>query len=66
MFSTGQLIFAVLFIVAFAIIIALSYKKDKKLHKKNYHGVKWVGIFFTIFIVILVAIKYLLKMNQVS
>ncbi len=66
MFSTGQLIFAALFIVVFTIIIIISYRKDKKLHIKNYKGVKWVGIFFTIFIVILVAIKYLLKMNQVS
>ena len=66
MFSTGQLIFAALFVVVFAIIIGISYKKDKKLHKKNYQGVKWVGIFFTIFIIILVAIKYLLKMKELS
>ncbi len=66
MFSTGQLIFAALFIIVFAIIISISYKKDKKLHMKNYQGVKWVGIFFAIFIIILVAIKYLLKMKELS
>jgi len=61
MFSTRQLIFAGLFVVVFAIIITISYKKDKKLHKKNYQGVKWVGIFFIIFVLLLLAIKYLLK-----
>ena len=61
MFSTGQIVFAVLFAVTFFIIILLMYKKDLKLHQKNYKGVKWVGIFFIIFIIILFCIKYLLK-----
>jgi len=61
MFSNGQLIFAALFALAFAIIIAYSYKKDKKQHENNYKGVKWVGILFTIFILILFLIKYLIK-----
>lgn len=61
MFSTGQLIFAAVFALGFGIIIVLSYKKDKKLHVKNYKGVKWVGIFFFIFLIILFFIKYLLK-----
>ena len=29
MFSTGQLIFAILFIIVFSFVIALTYKKDK-------------------------------------
>jgi mannose/fructose/N-acetylgalactosamine-specific phosphotransferase system component IIC len=61
MFSTGQLIFAAFFMVCFAIIIFLSYKKDKKLHTKNYKGVKWVSIVFIIFIIILFVIKEWLK-----
>lgn len=61
MFSTGQIVFAALFAVTFFIIIVLMYKKDLKLHQKNYKGVKWVGIFFIIFIIILFCIKYLLK-----
>ncbi len=61
MFSTGQLIFALLFVLVFAVIIILSYKKDKKLHAKNYQGVKWVGVFFLIFLILLFCIKYLLK-----
>ncbi|MDE3741832.1 hypothetical protein PHU20_08265 [Maribacter sp. D37] len=63
MFSTGQLIFAILFIIVFAIIIASTYKRDIKLHRKYYKGVKWVGIVFIIFLTILFLIKYLLK-NQ--
>jgi len=61
MFSTGQLIFAALFLVVFTIIIVISYKKDKKLHNKNYQGVKWVGIFFVIFLLLLLTIKQFLK-----
>ncbi len=61
MFSTGQLIFAVFFIIAFSIVLVLSYKKDKNLHKKNYKGVKWVGIVFVLFVIILFGLKYLLK-----
>ncbi|MCM4153203.1 hypothetical protein DHD05_16555 [Arenibacter sp. N53] len=61
MFSTGQLIFAGLFFVAFVVITIISYQKDKKLHEKNYKGVKWVGLFFTLFIIILFLIKFFLK-----
>jgi len=61
MFSTGQLVFAISFIIVFSIVITLTYKKDKKLHSKNYKGVKWVGIIFMIFLLILFLIKYLLK-----
>ncbi len=61
MFSTGQVIFAVLFAVSFIAIIFLSYKKDKKLHSKNYKGVKWVVLLFIIFIAILFFLKYFLN-----
>ncbi|MEY8021283.1 hypothetical protein AB8P51_10650 [Muriicola sp. SD30] len=61
MFSTGQLIFAALFVVFFTVVIVFSYRKDKKLHNKNYKGVKWVGIVFILFIIFLFTIKYLLK-----
>jgi len=61
MFSTGQIVFAALFALSFALIIFFSYKKDFKLHEKNYKGVKWVGIIFIIFIILLFIIKYLLK-----
>lgn len=61
MFSTGQLIFAGFFVVAFITIMIFSYRKDKKLHAKNYRGVKWVGIVFIVFVTILFLLKYLLK-----
>ncbi|MEC7771722.1 MAG: hypothetical protein VX798_11100 [Bacteroidota bacterium] len=61
MFSTGQIIFAALFFVAFVVIITLSYRKDKKLHKKNYKGVIWILISFIAFVIILFIIKYFLK-----
>lgn len=61
MFSTGQLIFAGLFFIAFVIVIIIAYKKDKKLHLKNYKGVKWVGLFFLLFILILFLIKITLR-----
>ncbi|QBA64694.1 hypothetical protein EQY75_09240 [Muriicola soli] len=61
MFSTGQLIFAALFVVVFATVIVFTYRKDKNLHEKNYKGVKWVGIVFILFIFFLFLIKYLLK-----
>ncbi|MDF4202356.1 hypothetical protein PXD56_05305 [Maribacter sp. SA7] len=61
MFSTGQIIFAILFAVVFAIIIVFSYRKDLKLHQKNFKGVKWIGVFFTLFIILLLFIKFFLK-----
>ncbi len=61
MFSTGQIIFAIIFAIAFLTIVVISYKKDFRLHQKNFKGVKWVGIFFIIFLLILFFIKYFLK-----
>ena len=59
MFSTGQLVFAVLFIVVFIITMVLMYRKDKVLHKKNYKGVKWVFLTFVGFVIFLFIIKFL-------
>lgn len=61
MFSTGQLVFTAFFVIVFSFIIYMAYKKDASLHKKNYKGVKWVGIVFVIFLIILFALKYFLK-----
>jgi len=46
MFSKGQTIFAILFAVAFIIIIVFMYVKDKSIHKQQYKGVKWVLLGF--------------------
>jgi cytochrome bd-type quinol oxidase subunit 1 len=61
MFSTGQWIFAALFVLVFTVIIIKSYRKDRKLHEKNYKGVVWVGTVFVIFVIILFLIKHLLR-----
>lgn len=61
MFSTGQLIFAALFALVFFVVIIFQYRKDKKLHLRNYKGVKWVGAFFALFLAILFVIKYYIK-----
>ena len=61
MFSTGQLIFAILFFIVFVVVIAISYNKDKKLHKRNYKGAIWILVSFVTFIIILFLIKYFLK-----
>ncbi len=61
MFSNGQIIFGVLFFIAFAIIIGFTYRKDLKLHKRFYAGSVWVLIAFISFILFIVAIKFFLK-----
>jgi len=61
MFSTGQLVFAGLFVVTFVIIIVISYKKDTLLHKKQYKGSVWVLIAFLAFIGLLFILKTFLN-----
>ncbi|AOW20517.1 hypothetical protein LPB138_07435 [Urechidicola croceus] len=39
MFTSGQKIFAVFFIIAFILIMVWSYRKDLKLHKIHYKNV---------------------------
>lgn len=61
MISTGQLIFAICFFIAFVIIVSISYRRDKKLHKKYYKGSIWVLVGFIVFVLILTAAKFYLK-----
>ena len=61
MFSTGQWIFALFFVIAFVILIVISYRKDKKLHHKYYKGSFWVLIGFIVFVLLLLGIKTYLK-----
>lgn len=51
MFTDGQKIFAILFIVAFIVIIGYQFYKDQKRNKALFKGTYWVLI--TIFGVIL-------------
>ncbi|WP_341199572.1 hypothetical protein [Croceibacter atlanticus] len=57
MFSTGQYIFAALFFIAFVIAIIFTYRKDAKLHKKNYKGSIFILLGFIAFIVFLFILK---------
>ena len=62
MFTKGQLIFAIFFVIIFTvIIIVISYKKDLKFLKNTYKGVRWVLIGFIIFFSILVILKKLVN-----
>lgn len=60
-FTTGQIVFAVLFFLAFVVIIFFSYRKDLKLHRKYYKGTFYILIGFLLFIGLLFVIKSFLK-----
>lgn len=60
MFSTGQLIFAAIFIIVFIGILIFSYRKDTRLHKKHYKGSFFVLLAFIAFILLLFFIKTML------
>ncbi len=61
MFTTGQLVFAILFFIVFVFVMIYSYRGDKKLHKKQYKGSLWILVGFIAFIIFLLAIKTYLK-----
>ena len=60
MFSNGQIIFAILFAIAFILFLVYAYKKDFKLHRRYYKGSVWVLIAFIAFLLFIVAIKFVL------
>ena len=57
MFSQGQIIFGVLFFIAFVITAIFMYRKDLATHKLYYKGSYKVLIGFLIFVAFLFAIK---------
>lgn len=59
MFSTGQLVFAILFFISFLAIVTICYKKDLKGLKGSYSGIRWVIIGFICFVSLLVILKKL-------
>ncbi|WP_461532322.1 hypothetical protein [Sinomicrobium sp.] len=61
MFTTGQLIFALFFLIAFVSVMFISYKKDKKLHLKQYRGSSKILIAFILFLAILLLLKSWVK-----
>ncbi|MEN2398650.1 hypothetical protein GKZ90_0002610 [Flavobacterium sp. MC2016-06] len=61
MFSQGQLIFAVCFLIAFIIVMIFAYRKDLALHKIFYKDNYKVLLAFLLFIVLLFVIKFFFK-----
>ncbi|HOD10187.1 MAG TPA: hypothetical protein PLH25_05470 [Flavobacterium sp.] len=61
MFTTGQWIFAALFLVAFIIVMYFAYGKDKALHQKFYKGSYKILIGFLLFVAVLFLIKFFFK-----
>ncbi|MFT5216407.1 MAG: hypothetical protein ACI83H_001530 [Glaciecola sp.] len=60
MFSNGQIIFGIIFALAFILMLVYAYRKDLKLHKKYYKGSIWVLIAFIAFLLFIVSIKFFL------
>ena len=50
MFSKGQLIFAIIFIIAFSGLITYTYFKDKRIHKLYYKKSYVILLIFILFI----------------
>lgn len=61
MFSTGQLIFAGIFILVFIIVMIYSYRKDLQLHRKYYKGTTYILLGFLLFLGLLFIIKMYLR-----
>jgi hypothetical protein len=61
MFSTGQLIFGIIFFFAFLVAMFFAYKKDAKLHQIFYKGNYKILLGFALFIVLLFVIKIFFK-----
>ena len=61
MFTTGQIYFAIFFIIAFVITMILVYRKELKILKPFYKGTYSIFIGFIIFICLLFLIKFLMK-----
>ena len=61
MFSTGQLVFAGVFFVAFVVVIAYTYRKDLPLHRKYYKGTFFILLAFLLFIALLFFLKIYLQ-----
>ena len=59
MFSKGQIIFGILFAIAFITVLVYAYRKDLKLHKRYFKGSSWVLVAFIAFLLMIVAIKFL-------
>ncbi|MDO7541507.1 MAG: hypothetical protein MUQ91_04680 [Flavobacteriaceae bacterium] len=62
MFSNGQHLFAVFFVIAFSAVLIFTYKKDFKGHQVHYKGSFKILLSFIAAIAILFMIKYFNKL----
>ena len=61
MFTKGQLIFAIIFIILFSLIIGYSYIKDSRLHNVYYKNSYVILIVFIVFISIIATYSNLFR-----
>jgi len=61
MFTTGQIYFAILFVIVFSAAMIYTYRKDLRLHKTYYKGSSLIFIGFLGFIGLLFIIKLWFK-----
>lgn len=61
MFSTGQIIFALVFVLVFILVMVRMYRKDREWHQRQYKGAGWVLLFFIGFMALLLLLKYILR-----
>ncbi|WP_297510574.1 hypothetical protein [Flavobacterium sp.] len=61
MFTKGQLIFAVFFVVLFVTAMVIAYRKDKALHERFYKGNYKILLAFIGFVLFLFAVKIITK-----
>ena len=60
MFTPGRIAFAIVFAVAFVILMVISYRKDAKNHEAYYkNAAKKVALYGTIVIVLFIGFRYL-------
>ncbi len=57
MFSTGQLLFAIFFVVGFTTLTIWSYRKDRAKNPVYFRGSTWVLLGFIVFVSLLVILK---------
>lgn len=62
MFTTGRLIFIAFFILLFVSVIIWGYRKDKKVHNKQYKGAIWILVGFIAFLLLLLGLKQILNL----
>ncbi len=61
MFTKGQFIFAIIFVILFSIIIGYSYIKDSKINRVYYKNSYVILIIFVVFISIIAAYSNLFR-----